>query len=107
MNISYRIDKDILYIAIEGRIDASNAQAFEEEIFNVKKENPNISLKDFEELVLNSDEMSYINLQKEFLVFSNLLISTEKTEEEVRKMVEDIFNSKKEELEQEFNNEKN
>ena len=25
MNVTYRIDKDILYIAIEGRIDASNA----------------------------------------------------------------------------------
>ena len=25
MNVTYRIDKDILYIAVEGRIDASNA----------------------------------------------------------------------------------
>lgn len=29
MNITYRVDKDILYIALEGRIDASNAAAAE------------------------------------------------------------------------------
>ena len=29
MNITYRLDKNILYIAIEGRVDASNAQAVE------------------------------------------------------------------------------
>ena len=36
MNITYRIDKDILYIALEGRIDASNAVAAEEQIFDIK-----------------------------------------------------------------------
>ena len=30
MNVTYRIDKDILYISVEGRIDASNAAAAEE-----------------------------------------------------------------------------
>ena len=30
MNITYRVDKDILYIAIEGRIDVSNATIAEE-----------------------------------------------------------------------------
>ena len=40
MDVGYRIDKDILYIAVEGRIDASNAAAAEEAIFNIKKENP-------------------------------------------------------------------
>ena len=39
MNITYRLDKNILYIAIEGRVDASNAQAVEEEIFNIKNNN--------------------------------------------------------------------
>ena len=75
--------------------------------FGFKKKNLGVALKDFEDLVLNADDMSYIVLQKEFAVFSNLLISTEKTETEVRKMVEDVFNAKKEELEQELNNEKN
>ena len=75
--------------------------------FGFKKENAGITLKEFEELVLNSDEMSYINLQKEFSVFSNLLISTEKTEVEVRQMVEDLFKKGKEEAEKELNNEKN
>ena len=35
MNVTYRIDKDILYIALEGRIDASNASEAEEKIENV------------------------------------------------------------------------
>ena len=30
MDITYRIDKDILYVAIAGRIDASNASEAEE-----------------------------------------------------------------------------
>ena len=33
MDVTYRIDKDILYIAVEGRVDASNAAAAEERIF--------------------------------------------------------------------------
>ena len=33
MDITYRIDKDILYIAILGRIDAANAAEAEEKIF--------------------------------------------------------------------------
>ena len=37
MNITYRADAKILYIAIEGRIDASNAAAAEEQIFAIKK----------------------------------------------------------------------
>ena len=38
MNITYRIDKDILYIAIEGRIDASNAAEAEDIIWFVNGE---------------------------------------------------------------------
>ena len=37
MNITYRIDKNIIYIAINGRIDASNASEAEEKIFEIKK----------------------------------------------------------------------
>ena len=39
MNITYRVDKDILYIAVFGRIDASNAAEAEEKIFNIKNDN--------------------------------------------------------------------
>ena len=39
MEVTHRIDKDILYIAIEGRIDVSNAAAAEEKIFAIKNEN--------------------------------------------------------------------
>ena len=34
--ITYRVDKDILYIALKGRVDASNAPAVEQEIFRIK-----------------------------------------------------------------------
>ena len=38
MNVTYRIDKDILYIAIQGRIDATNASETEEKIFKIVSE---------------------------------------------------------------------
>ena len=55
MNVTYRIDKDILYIAIEGRIDASNAPEAEEKIFNIKNANAG------KHTVLDADELTYIS----------------------------------------------
>ena len=55
MDVTYRLDKDILYIAIEGRIDASNAPAAEEKIFCIKKENPG------RHTVLDADKLEYIS----------------------------------------------
>ena len=55
MNITYRIDKDILYIAIEGRIDASNAAAAEEKIFAIRNENPG------KHTVIDADTLEYIS----------------------------------------------
>ena len=55
MDITYRVDKDILYIAVEGRIDASNAAAAEEKIFSIKKENPG------KHTVLDADKLEYIS----------------------------------------------
>ena len=40
MDVTYRIDKDILYIAVEGRVDASNAADAEKKIFEIKNANP-------------------------------------------------------------------
>lgn len=53
--ITYRIDKDILYIAVSGRIDASNASAAEEEIFRIKNENPG------KHTVVDADNLEYIS----------------------------------------------
>ena len=39
MTVTYRVDNEILYIAIEGRIDASNAAQAEETIVNIKNNN--------------------------------------------------------------------
>ena len=55
MNVTYRIDKEILYIAIEGRIDASNAAEAEEKIFSIKKENPG------KHTVIDADYLEYIS----------------------------------------------
>lgn len=55
MNVTYRVDNDILYIAIEGRIDASNASMAEEQIFNIKKENTG------KHVVLDADKLEYIS----------------------------------------------
>ena len=55
MNVTYRIDKDILYIAVEGRIDASNAAEAEEKIFSIKNDNPG------KHTVVDADKQEYIS----------------------------------------------
>ena len=55
MNVEYRIDKDILYIAIEGRIDASNASEAERKIFDIKNENSG------KHVVVDADKLEYIS----------------------------------------------
>ena len=55
MDVTYRLDKDILYIAVEGRIDASNAPAAEEKIFSIKGENPG------KHVVVDADKLEYIS----------------------------------------------
>ena len=55
MNVTHRIDKDILYIALEGRIDASNAALAEEKIFNIKNDNPG------KHTVVDADNLEYIS----------------------------------------------
>ena len=55
MNVTYRLDKDILYIAIEGRIDASNAAGAEEKIFSIKNNNQG------KHTVIDADKLEYIS----------------------------------------------
>ena len=55
MNVTYRTDKNILYIALEGRIDASNAAQAEEKIFSIKNENPG------KHTVVDADNLEYIS----------------------------------------------
>ena len=55
MNVTFRLDKDILYIAIEGRIDASNAAEAEDKIFSIKNDNPG------KHTVLDADKLEYIS----------------------------------------------
>ncbi len=55
MDVSYRVDKDILYVALEGRIDASNASLAEEKIFNIKNENEG------KHVVFDADKLEYVS----------------------------------------------
>ena len=55
MDVTYRLDKDILYIAVAGRIDASNTAAAEEKIFSIKKDNPG------KHTVVDADKLEYIS----------------------------------------------
>ena len=55
MDVTYRIDKDIIYIAVEERIDASNAAEAEEKIFGIKNDNPG------KHTVLDADKLEYIS----------------------------------------------
>ena len=55
MNVTYRIDKSILYIAVAGRIDASNAAQAEERIFAIKNDNPG------KHTVIDADNLEYIS----------------------------------------------
>ena len=55
MNITYRTDKSILYIAIEGRIDAANAASAEEQILAIRRENEG------KHTVIDADNLEYIS----------------------------------------------
>ena len=54
-NLEYRTDKDIIYISLEGRIDASNAAEVEKEINAVRKANEGMHT------VLDADTLEYIS----------------------------------------------
>jgi uncharacterized protein (TIGR02172 family) len=55
MEITYRIDKDVLYVSVHGRVDASNASDAENRIIAIKNENAD------KHLVIDADELEYIS----------------------------------------------
>ena len=55
MKITYRTDKTILYIAVEGRIDASNAAMTGEQIDAIKRENEG------KHTVIDADKLEYVS----------------------------------------------
>ena len=55
MDVTYRVDKNILYIAVEGRVDASNAADAEKKIFEIKNANPD------KHVVLDADKLEYVS----------------------------------------------
>ncbi len=55
MNVTHRTDKDILYISLTGRIDASNASLVQEEVWNIRSENQG------KHTVIDADKLDYIS----------------------------------------------
>ena len=55
MNITYRLHNNILYIGLDGRVDAANAQEVEKQIFEIKDAHPNTHT------VIDADALSYIS----------------------------------------------
>ena len=55
MNISYRIDKNIVYIELEGRVDASNSSIAEKNILEIKEQNSD------KHIVIDADKLEYIS----------------------------------------------
>ena len=55
MEITHRTDKEILYIAIEGRLDASNAADTENRIFEIRKDRAG------KHTVIDADKLEYIS----------------------------------------------
>ena len=55
MDVTYRIDKEILYIAVAGRVDASNAADAEKKIFEIKNANPG------KHVVVDAEDLEYIS----------------------------------------------
>ena len=53
--IEFRTDKDILYISLDGRIDASNASEVENSIAEIRKANEGLHT------VLDADTLEYIS----------------------------------------------
>ena len=55
MNITYRLNNNILYIGLDGRVDAANAQEVEKQIFEIKDAHPNTHT------VIDADALTYIS----------------------------------------------
>jgi uncharacterized protein (TIGR02172 family) len=53
--LEYRTDKNILYINLEGKVDAASAPEYEEEINAIRSSNPNMHI------VLDADNLTYIS----------------------------------------------
>lgn len=55
MNLKFNIANNILYIVLNGRIDASNSNNIEKEIFDY------INDKNFDKIILDADDLKYIS----------------------------------------------
>lgn len=57
-----------------------------------KVNNPEIKFNEFQDMIFDSNEFGYVEVQLEFQVFCNLLLSKKETEDEIRKKLNDAIN---------------
>lgn len=55
MNVTYRTDSGVLYIAIQGRLDATNAADAEKAIFDIRRQNEGMRT------VIDAEELKYVS----------------------------------------------
>ena len=64
-----------------------------------KKTNPEVTEKAFEEMFLEGEDIGFVDLKKEVIIFLTLMMSKNKTEEKVREELEEKFNASVEKAE--------
>lgn len=72
----------------------------------IKRKDKDIKFEDFFDVVLDSG-LTVIDLQKEFTVFIMLLTTSDKTEVELREMLDKAYKENVDNLEKDIKNEKN
>ena len=72
-----------------------------------KRKNPSVSEKDFEAMFMENEDVGIVELKKEVLVLLTLIMSKNKSEDQVRKELEEKFKKSAEEAEDEAEEPKN
>lgn len=72
-----------------------------------KRKNKDVSDKAFEEMILETEDLGIIDLKKEVLVMLTLIMSKNKTEEQIREEMEENFKKSVEKAESEEQDSKN
>lgn len=65
-----------------------------------KVNNEEIKFSEFQDMIIDSDEFGYVEVQVEFQVFCSLMLSKKETEDEIRQRINDALNRKQEENEE-------
>lgn len=101
-----KFNKKIADIAA-GANDLDIKQTVEILYVGFKRKNKDVSDKTFEEMILETEDLGIIDLKKEVLVMLTLIMSKNKTEQQVREEMEENFKKTIKEAESEEQDSKN